>query len=110
MMKILLELEGFDVEITRQAREVLPLLERERPDALVMDFHLGEEDGVNVLQTIRDTPTIADTPVIVVSGLQCGWEAEKAGADVFLLKPFAADQLLEALRKALKRDRKPADV
>jgi len=101
MLKILLELEGYEVVTTRHAQKVLPLLERERPDVLIMDFHLGRDDGGDVLRAIRENPEVADTPIVVVSGMECSWEAEKAGAEFFLLKPFALDQLLEILQRAV---------
>jgi CheY-like chemotaxis protein len=101
MLKILLELEGYEVVTTRHAQEVLPLLDRERPDVLVMDFHLGSDDAGDVLREIRGNPEVADSPVVVMSGMECSRDAEKAGADVFLLKPFAFDQLLEILPRAV---------
>ena len=94
---MLLELEGYEVVTTRHAQEVFPLLDRERPDVLIMDFHLGRGD---VLREIRGKPEVAGIPVVVMSGMECSGDAEKAGADVFLLKPFALDQLLEILQRA----------
>ena len=101
MLKILLELEGYEVVTTRHAQEVLPLLDRERPDVLIMDFHLGRDDASDVLREIRGKPEVAGIPVVVMSGMECSGDAEKAGADVFLLKPFALDQLLEILQRAV---------
>ena len=106
MLKILLDLEGYEVVTTSHAKEVLTLLEKERPDILLMDFHLGQDDGIGVLRAIRRNPKVADTPIVVVSGMECSWEAEKAGADIFLLKPFGIDELLETLRKAMAQCRK----
>ena len=101
MLKILLELERYDVVTTCHAQEVSTLLEKEHPDVLLMDFHLGQDDGIGVLRAIRRNPEVADIPIVVVSGMECSWEAEKAGADIFLLKPFGVDQLLETLRQAV---------
>ena len=95
LLKILLDLEGYEVVTTCHAQEVLTLLEKERPDVLILDLHLGQDDGIDVLRAIRRNPEVVDTPIVVVSGMECGWEAEKAGADTFLLKPFGVDQLLK---------------
>ena len=101
MLTILLDLEGYEVVTTSYAKEVLTLLEKERPDVLLMDFHLGQDDGMGVLRAIRRNPEIAGVPIVVVSGMERGWEAEKAGADIFLMKPFGIDQLVETLRQAM---------
>lgn len=103
MLKILLELEGYQVFIVQESQLVLPTLEQQRPDALLMDFFLKEEKATDVLQSIRSQPQFDTLPIVVVSGMEIGWEAEQAGADAFLLKPFNADELLAALQEAMGR-------
>jgi len=101
LLQILLRMEGHEVSTTPNATEVVGLLEVERPDLLIMDLYLGKYSGLDVLREIRQRPTIAGTAVIVVSGLEHSWEAEKAEADYFLLKPFGADELFAAMQQAL---------
>lgn len=105
LLRELLRLEGHEVRVTPSATEVVSLLEFEQPDLLIMDFYLGEHSGLDVLEEIRRRPAIADTAVIIVSGLEHSWEAEKADADYFLLKPFGADNLFDAMQRALARRR-----
>jgi len=102
MLKTLLEMEGFEVAATHRAQRVVSLAAKECPDALVIDFHLGPENCVSVIRNIRRTPGIANLPVIVVSGMECSLEAEQAGADAFLLKPFGIDMLLDTIREVLE--------
>lgn len=99
MLKALLELEGYDVITTGKPDAVIPLMTEERPNMLLMDFHLGHKSSTSILQAIRKDPILQCIPIVVVSGMECGWEAEKAGADSFLLKPFSVDSLLTVLRE-----------
>jgi CheY-like chemotaxis protein len=101
MLTTLLEMEGFQVATTHHAQQVIPLVEKEIPDVLLIDFHLGQESGLKVVADIRGTPGIANIPIIVVSGMECGWEAREAGANAFLLKPFGINMLLEAVQEVL---------
>lgn len=103
MLKFLLELEGFEASIVQRAPLVLASLEQQLPDVLLLDFHLGREESTDLLRTIRSQADFNDLPIVVVSGTECGWEVERAGADIFLLKPFGVDALLAALREAMAR-------
>lgn len=103
MLKLLLELEGFQASIVQKAELVLATLEQQCPDVLLLDFHLGTEESTSLLHTIRSRPSFGNLPIVVVSGMEHSWEAEKAGADIFLLKPFGAEELLTALREAMAR-------
>ena len=101
MLKALLELEGYEVITTGTPDTVIPLMTEERPNMLLIDFHLGQSSSTSVLRAIRKDPRLQHTPIVVVSGMECGWEAEKAGANSFLLKPFSVDSLLAVLREHL---------
>jgi len=103
MLKILLELEGYHVSIVQESQLVLPTLEQQRPDVLLMDFYLGQEKATDLLQSIRSQPQFDTLPIVVVSGMELSWEVEQAGADAFLLKPFGADELFAALQEAMRR-------
>ena len=101
MLEALLELEGYEVITTGSPDAVIPLMTEERPDILLIDFHLGQRSSTSILRAIRKDPILQHLPIIVVSGMECGWEAEKAGANSFLLKPFSVDSLLAELREHL---------
>ena len=103
MLKILLELEGYQVSTVQESQLVLSALEQQCPDVMLLDFHLGYEDAAGLLQSIRSRPEFEQLPIVVISGMELSWEAEEAGADVFLLKPFGADELFVAMREAMSR-------
>lgn len=103
LLKTVLELDGYQVVTAAMGRQVLQLVQDEQPDAVIIDFHLGNESGLDVLRQIRETPAAAKTPVILSSALDHSYEAEKAGADAFLLKPFGSADLRRELQKMLGR-------
>jgi two-component system KDP operon response regulator KdpE len=78
-----------------------------RPDLLVLDLGLPDIDGVEVIERLRGW---SDVPVIVLSVRddQAGKvKALDAGADDYLTKPFAMEELLARIRAALRRSDRP---
>jgi two-component system, OmpR family, phosphate regulon response regulator PhoB len=103
LLKTLLELEGYEVATALSGLNMAQIVEDEKPDLVLIDFYLGKEKGLRALQCIRCSPDIADTPVLLTSALDHSDEAEKAGADGFILKPFNARDLLTAIEQILAR-------
>ena len=72
-----------------------------RPDIVLLDLHLPDIPGEQVLAALRGDPELADTPVIIVSADASPAQAKRllaAGANGYLTKPFDIDQLLAAVR------------
>ncbi len=103
LLKTLLELEGYEVATALSSRNMRQIVEDEKPDLVFIDFYLGKEKGLQALQSIRCSPDMADTPVLLTSALDHSYEAEKAGADGFISKPFNARDLLTAIDQILAR-------
>jgi DNA-binding response OmpR family regulator len=85
------------------AMEGLQSLVEHRPDVVLLDLGLPDLDGASLLAMIR---AMSDVPVIVVSARDEGAEIVallNAGADDYLVKPFAADQLDARIRAVLRR-------
>lgn len=100
------EQEGFEVCLAHDGREAIQLLERQAPDAVLLDLMLPEIDGIGVLQFIRSNESLRALPVIVLSnsnyfsGLaQAAWQA---GATNFLKKSdYGPQSLVDEMRKLL---------
>ncbi len=98
LLKTLLKMEGFDVVALDVHANVPDAVERENPDALLMDVHLGKQSGMDIVQAIRKNPALANVRIVMTSGLNVKDECLKYGANHFLLKPFMPDDLLKVLK------------
>lgn len=89
------------------------LLERadDPPDVVVLDVMLPGLDGFTLLQRMRDHPTLAAVPIVVVSGRSREEDVRRAlegGATDFVTKPFEPETLHSSVRRAIERERRPA--
>ena len=101
-----LELGGFDVALAADGKEGLGLVEREAPDVVVLDVMMPGLDGFQACQILRArgdrTPILMLTARTEVSSRVRGLDA---GADDYLVKPFALEELLARLNALLRRHR-----
>ena len=100
-----LELEGYEVELAGDGREALDRLETEpQPDALVLDVLMPEVDGLEVCARLRREGS--RLPVLMLTAraeVENRVEGLDAGADDYVTKPFALEELLARLRALLRR-------
>lgn len=95
--------EGYRVTKTTSGREGLELAESGRFDLMVLDVMLPELNGLEVLRRLRKT---SDMPVIMLTARDAVMDKVSgldAGADDYLTKPFAIEELLARIRVALKK-------
>jgi DNA-binding response OmpR family regulator len=97
---------GYNVVIAPDAASAMAVAQKESPDLILLDLRLpAVSDGLLLLQNIRSTAELMRTPVIVLSSA-CAAESEKlvldAGAVSFFQKPVLNDELLAAIRRALR--------
>jgi len=88
LMQTLLELDGYEVVAARTGTEVLAKVEATRPELIMIDFHLTDMEGVDVVRQLRDHPDFANLPILMASGMDVREEVMAAGADDFIVKPF----------------------
>lgn len=101
-----LEEEGLTVRWTGNGQEAIDLIESNDYDAVTLDLMLPGATGLEVLQTIRDQGITV--PVLVVSGLSTVEDRVLAldrGADDYLTKPFAIEELIARLHALTRRSR-----
>jgi DNA-binding response OmpR family regulator len=99
LLKTLLTMEGFEVLGLEADADIPAAALREKPDALFMDVHLGEQSGVEILEEIRSNKELADLRVVMTSGLDVREQCIRSGANAFLLKPFMPDDLIKVLKQ-----------
>jgi CheY-like chemotaxis protein len=109
LVKMLLELDGFVAETCVDVAGAITLAGPDT-DAFVVDYHLARGlSGLALLRAVRKGETAAppDTIVIITSGdHRREQEAEEAGADLFLAKPYPPDSLSTAIHELVGGDRK----
>jgi two-component system, OmpR family, response regulator MprA len=99
-----LRLEGYEVELAAHGGEALARLAVSAPDAVVLDILMPEVDGLEVCRRLRTTGD--RTPVLMLTARDHVSERVAgldAGADDYLVKPFALEELLARLRALLRR-------
>jgi two-component system response regulator MprA len=99
-----LRLEGYETELAADGAEALDALATRAPDALVLDVLMPRVDGLEVCRRLRAAGD--RTPVLVLTardGVPDRVRGLDAGADDYLVKPFALEELLARLRALLRR-------
>ena len=99
-----LRLDGYEVAVAGDGREALETLEERAPDAVVLDVLMPRIDGLELCRRLRGrgdrTPVLMLTARDAVADRVAGLDA---GADDYLVKPFALEELLARLRALLRR-------
>lgn len=90
-------------------KEALEKVNRVQPAAILLDLSMPEMDGDEVLKRLKADPITSTIPVIIISSEVSRAEAcLELGAELFLAKPFRADELLSAVENALANARRRA--
>jgi len=99
-----LRLEGYDVSTAADGSRALEEIAVRPPDAVVLDIQLPKIDGLEVCRRVRAAGD--DTPVLMLTArdaIEDRVQGLDAGADDYLVKPFALAELLARLRALLRR-------
>jgi CheY-like chemotaxis protein len=95
-----LETEGHRVRWAHDGLEALHMLDRDRPDVILLDLMMPRMDGFAFRARQKRDPRFADIPVLVISAHARAGEVDAAA---FLPKPFSIDDLLDALARCTGR-------
>ncbi len=102
-LRINLRVRHYEVHTAGSGSEALELAAKHPPDLIILDLGLPDLDGVDVIHGLRGW---TDAPIIVLSGRADSTdkvEALDAGADDYVTKPFAMDELLARMRAVTRR-------
>lgn len=109
--QVLLGREGCELRIARNGREAIASARAVPPDLLLIDMHLGDMTGVDVLTALRDVPALAGVPRIALSADALPEHVRFAceqGFDDYLTKPVDLAALLACLDRHLEGRATPA--
>jgi two-component system, OmpR family, response regulator MprA len=111
MLERTLEAEGYDVAVADDGGTALAAVERSVPDALVLDVAMPGLDGIAVCRRLRTkglaVPILFLTARDAVADRVAGLDA---GAEDYLVKPFATEELLARVRSLLRRGHEPPEL
>jgi two-component system response regulator MprA len=99
-----LDLSGFAVELAADGEQGLTLADEACPDLIVLDLMMPRVDGLEVCRVLRDRGD--ETPILILTArdeVADRVEGLEAGADDYLVKPFALEELLARIRALLRR-------
>ncbi|HYL92789.1 MAG TPA: response regulator [Alphaproteobacteria bacterium] len=105
VIKIAFRRENINVVACHDAASALVEIEKARPDVVITDVIMPGKDGYDVCQYIKSHPTLANTPVVLMSGVVNRAVAERAfavKADELLRKPFQPQDLITRVKHLLK--------
>jgi diguanylate cyclase (GGDEF)-like protein len=108
-----LEKAGFDFKAAYDGPEALDMLKTEEIDIVLLDVHMPTMSGLEVLEEIKQNPTTATIPVIMLSASENENEIVNAldlGADDYVTKPYISKVLLARMRTALRLKDKNAEL
>lgn len=104
LVRMTLEGNGYDVEEASTAAEAITQALVVRPGLILLDIRLPDAEGFEVLRTLKQTPELAQTPVVMMSAHSSPptlRKAEAIGSHDYLVKPFKHDDLLALVEKHL---------
>lgn len=105
-----LTLKGHEVDIARDGEEALARARERPPEVVVLDLMLPGVDGIEVCRRLR---TASDVPIIILTARDSVADKVQgldAGADDYVTKPFAFEELLARVRAALRRKAPAGEV
>jgi PAS domain S-box-containing protein len=106
MRGILAQRPQVTLEVSATGLDALAAIRERRPSLVLLDMHLPDIDGLELLQQLKDDPDTADIPVVVVSAdaMTTRMDAAlQAGAEHYLTKPVSVPELLAVLDGLLER-------
>ena len=100
----MMRVSGFRVRKTSSSAPALSMMAEERPDIVLLDIMMPGISGLEILRQMRQDPTLANIPVVVVSAKSMPADIRngmEAGASTYLTKPVGFLELKEAVERAL---------
>ncbi|HTK08638.1 MAG TPA: response regulator transcription factor [Ktedonobacteraceae bacterium] len=104
-LQMILETAGYMVTVTRDGAQVIPLMQAQPPDLLLLDIWMSGFDGREICQQIKQQETLHHIPLLLISAHHNISEiATQIGADGYILKPFKMKTLLATVAAALQKE------
>jgi CheY-like chemotaxis protein len=96
---------GFALAEARTGYEAVALAIQLHPDAILMDVHMPELDGLEAMRRIRANAALATTPIVALTAMAMDQDREQclaAGATAYLSKPVSMRRLAQLIEQLIK--------
>jgi len=112
LLQTLLQMEGFTVSQVSadEVEEIVSEIRQEEPELALIDVHLRQISGLEILKQIRQDAELKDLFVLMSSGMDVGYKCMQAGADGFILKPYMPDDLIRKIQEIINTTRPAREV
>lgn len=100
-VRFILHRDGWHVDTHSDGTSALDRIHAAVPDVLILDVMLPGKSGFDILRELRAAPQSADLPVLMLTARGQNKDretAERAGASLYMAKPFSNTDMLEAVR------------
>ena len=101
----LIEDAGFDAQLARDGIEAMDMIREQVPDIVLADMEMPRMNGLELTTALRSNDSTSKLPVIMITSRSMQKhrdEAEKAGVNVYMTKPFAEDLLLSNIQSQIR--------
>ncbi|HQE91652.1 MAG TPA: response regulator [Anaerolineae bacterium] len=99
----LLQLAGIEIQLAESGLEGVEKARQWEPDVILMDIRMPGLNGFDTIEQIRQIPSVADTPVVVLSAWATAQHTARAralGVEWYITKPFNLDDLVSTIMDA----------
>ncbi|MEU7578207.1 response regulator [Streptomyces sp. NPDC041068] len=106
LIRVNLELEGFEVVTAADGAECLDVVQQVQPDVVTLDVVMPRLDGLRTAARLRSDARTRNLPIVIVSACT-QYEVEsglEVGVDAFLAKPFEPSELIGIVRQLMERE------
>jgi len=104
-LEFLMKQQGYQVQIAENGQQALDMVENFIPNVILLDVMMPGMDGFEVAKRIRSNDALSNTQIIFLTAKGTKEDRRKgykSGGEVYLIKPFDNDELIETVAYALK--------
>lgn len=101
MLRELLEIKGFEVQLLSAGNTVRDVVEHEMPDIVLLDILLGRHNGMDICKSIKENPSTSKVPILMMSAMERPLYliGQKEVPDDFIAKPFDIYHLMMKIER-----------
>lgn len=106
LYEVILKNAGYQICVAKNGQEALELVEKEKPDLILMDMMMPDMDGVKAIEELQKNKLTQDIPIIMISGATKEMDFMKTvlmGPVGYIEKPFNSQKLLYQIKVQLEK-------